>query len=163
LREIRQRVRYQEQDERYRRWTRKAEAAPNACRYDTTMAADRGPRRWARIVAAPAERRLAAVVGRLITDKLAYHGLDHIAAMSASSASFSSPTTRSLRTGFLEFELADAEFGQAVDWGLCRRMLRAGVRVGMVPEPTTDYFPSWEWAGRKERHARRQAMSDGAL
>jgi hypothetical protein len=64
---------------------------------------------------------------------------------------------------FLEFELADAEFGQAVDWGLCRRMLRAGVRVGMVPEPTTDYFPSWEWAGRKERHARQQAMSDGAV
>jgi hypothetical protein len=60
-----------------------------------------------------------------------------------------------------EFELADAEFGQAVDWGMCRRMLRAGVRMGMVPEPTTDYFPSWDWAGRKERHS--QAQSDGEV
>jgi hypothetical protein len=62
---------------------------------------------------------------------------------------------------FLEFELADAEFGQAVDWGLCRRMLKAGVRMGMVAEPTTDYFPSWDWAGRKERHERHEALSDG--
>lgn len=57
---------------------------------------------------------------------------------------------------FLEFELADAEFGQPVDWGLCRRMLRAGIRVGMVRRPTADYFPSWDWGGRKERH-----MTDG--
>ncbi len=64
---------------------------------------------------------------------------------------------------FLEFELADAEFGQPVDWGLCRRMLRAGVRMGMVEEPTSDYFPSWDWAGRKERHARHEAVSDGAI
>jgi len=64
---------------------------------------------------------------------------------------------------FLEFELADAEFGEAVDWGLCRRMLRAGVRMGMVAEPTADYFPSWDWGGRKERHARQQALSDGAV
>lgn len=62
---------------------------------------------------------------------------------------------------FLEFELADAEFGQAVDWGLIRRMLRAGVRMGMVHEPTADYFPSWDWAGRKERHEREQSPSDG--
>lgn len=64
---------------------------------------------------------------------------------------------------FLEFELADAEFGAAVDWGLVRRMLRAGVRMGLVPEPTTDYFPSWDWAGRKERHAQQQALSDGQV
>lgn len=64
---------------------------------------------------------------------------------------------------FLEFELADAEFGQAVDWGLVRRMLRAGVRMGLVPEPTADYYPSWDWAGRKERHAEHQALSDGQV
>jgi hypothetical protein len=64
---------------------------------------------------------------------------------------------------FLEFELADAEFGQAVDWGLVRRMLRAGVRMGLVPEPTADYYPSWDWAGRKERHAEQQALSDGQV
>jgi hypothetical protein len=62
---------------------------------------------------------------------------------------------------FFEFELADAEFGQAVDWGMCRRMLRAGVRMGMVSEPTADYFPSWDWAGRKERHS--EARSDGQV
>jgi hypothetical protein len=64
---------------------------------------------------------------------------------------------------FLEFELADAEFGQAVDWGLCRRMLRSGVRMGFVPEPTADYYPSWDWSGRKERHGREQSMSDGQV
>jgi Glycosyl transferase family 2 len=64
---------------------------------------------------------------------------------------------------FFEFELADAEFGQAVDWGLCRRMLRAGVRMGFVPEPTADYYPSWDWNGRKERHADAQSQSDGEV
>jgi glycosyl transferase family 2 len=59
---------------------------------------------------------------------------------------------------FMEFELADAEFDQPVDWGLCRRMLRAGVRIGMVDEPTTDYFPSWDWGGRKERHAEHESL-----
>jgi hypothetical protein len=42
-------------------------------------------------------------------------------------------------------------------------MLRAGVRMGLVPEPTTDYFPSRDWAGRKERHAQQQALSDGQV
>ncbi len=60
-----------------------------------------------------------------------------------------------------EFELADAEFGQAVAGGMCRRMLRAGAHLGIVPEPTTDCFPSWGWAGRKERHS--QAQSDGEV
>jgi Glycosyl transferase family 2 len=53
---------------------------------------------------------------------------------------------------FLEFELADSAFGAPVDWSLCRRMLRIGVRMGMLAEPTTDYFPSWDWGGRKEQH-----------
>jgi hypothetical protein len=56
---------------------------------------------------------------------------------------------------FLEFELTDAEFGTPVDWGLCRRMLHAGVRMGFVPEATSDYFPSRDWTGRKERHEAR--------
>jgi hypothetical protein len=58
---------------------------------------------------------------------------------------------------FLELELADSEFGTANDMGLLRRMLRAGVRMGMVREPTSDYFPSWDWGGRKERHAEWEA------
>jgi hypothetical protein len=64
---------------------------------------------------------------------------------------------------FLEFELTDAEFGEPVDWSLCRRMLRAGVRMGFVPEPSTDYYPSWHWGGRKERHAARQVGSDSEI
>jgi hypothetical protein len=43
---------------------------------------------------------------------------------------------------FFETELADAIFGLPADWALCRRMLRAGVRFGMVEEPVTDYFSS---------------------
>ncbi len=41
-----------------------------------------------------------------------------------------------------ETELADALFGLPADWALCQRMLRAGVRFGMVDESVTDYFPA---------------------
>jgi hypothetical protein len=41
-----------------------------------------------------------------------------------------------------EFELADAPLGLPSDWGLCLRMMRAGVRIGMLDELTVDYFPS---------------------
>jgi hypothetical protein len=46
---------------------------------------------------------------------------------------------------FFELELADALFGLPNDWGLCRRMLRAGVRVGMVDATVVDYYPSMLW------------------
>lgn len=41
-----------------------------------------------------------------------------------------------------EFELADADFGVPNDWGLIERMLRAGVRAGMVEQIVADYYPS---------------------
>jgi hypothetical protein len=41
-----------------------------------------------------------------------------------------------------EMELADALFGSPADWSLCRRMLRAGVRFGMVEGPVTDHYES---------------------
>jgi hypothetical protein len=43
---------------------------------------------------------------------------------------------------FMEMHLADEQFGYPNDWSLCRRMLRAGVRMGMVDAPVVDYHPS---------------------
>lgn len=40
-----------------------------------------------------------------------------------------------------ELELSDADFNVPNDWGRIERMLRAGVRVGMVDEVLVDYFP----------------------
>lgn len=47
-----------------------------------------------------------------------------------------------------ELELADAVFDDPYDWALCRRMLRAGVRVSMLDEEVVDYFPSRHWTPR---------------
>ncbi|MBV9007445.1 MAG: glycosyltransferase [Solirubrobacterales bacterium] len=44
-----------------------------------------------------------------------------------------------------EFDLADAAFGVPDDWGQCLRMLRAGVRIGMVESEVVDYYPSLLW------------------
>jgi hypothetical protein len=41
-----------------------------------------------------------------------------------------------------EMELADALFFSPADWSLCRRMLRAGVRFGMLDEVVTDHYES---------------------
>jgi glycosyltransferase involved in cell wall biosynthesis len=46
-----------------------------------------------------------------------------------------------------EFELADAVLGLPNDWGLCVRMMEAGVRMGMLDEETVDYYPSRARAG----------------
>ena len=45
-------------------------------------------------------------------------------------------------------ELTDWLFDLPYDWGVCQRMLRAGVRMGMVDEVTVDYFPSQWWTPR---------------
>jgi hypothetical protein len=44
--------------------------------------------------------------------------------------------------GFFEMELADELFFSPADWALCRRMLRTGVRFGMVDEVVTDHYES---------------------
>ena len=46
-------------------------------------------------------------------------------------------------------ELTDWLFDLPYDWGLCQRMLRAGVRMGMVDEVSVDYFPSQWWTPRE--------------
>lgn len=43
---------------------------------------------------------------------------------------------------FFEMELADALFFSPADWSLCRRMLRAGVRFGMLDAVVTDHYES---------------------
>jgi hypothetical protein len=43
---------------------------------------------------------------------------------------------------FMELELGHALFGKPNDWGLVHRMMRVGVRMGMVDEATVTYFPS---------------------
>jgi Glycosyl transferase family 2 len=48
-------------------------------------------------------------------------------------------------------ELADAAFWDPGDWGMCRRMMEAGVRIGMIDEETIDYFPSQLFSTRWER------------
>ncbi len=51
---------------------------------------------------------------------------------------------------FMELNLSDEVFAVPNDWSLCRRMMRAGVRIGMVDSVTVDYYASVEW-GRRER------------
>jgi hypothetical protein len=52
------------------------------------------------------------------------------------------------RLCFFEMDLADELFSQPGDWSLAERMLRCGVRFGMVDEIVTDYYPSLSWAPR---------------
>ena len=44
---------------------------------------------------------------------------------------------------FFEYELADAIFGSPSDWSRLRRMMRAGVRIGFIPEVLCEYLPSY--------------------
>ncbi|HLY49869.1 MAG TPA: glycosyltransferase [Solirubrobacteraceae bacterium] len=46
-------------------------------------------------------------------------------------------------------EMSDALFQMPWDWGLCRRMMRAGVRMGMVDSIVADGYPSALWIGRE--------------
>jgi hypothetical protein len=43
---------------------------------------------------------------------------------------------------FMELELGHAYFDTPNDWGLVRRLMRIGVRMGMVDEVSVDYWPS---------------------
>lgn len=46
-------------------------------------------------------------------------------------------------------ELSDALFDMPWDWALCRRMLRAGVRMGMIDSIVADGYPSALWCQRE--------------
>lgn len=45
-------------------------------------------------------------------------------------------------------ELTDWLFERPYDWGICERMMRAGVRMRMLDEINVDYFPSHWWTPR---------------
>jgi hypothetical protein len=49
---------------------------------------------------------------------------------------------------FFEMELADELFSLPGDWSLAERMLRCGVRFGMLDDVVTDYYPSRSWTPR---------------
>jgi putative methyltransferase (TIGR04325 family) len=49
-----------------------------------------------------------------------------------------------------ELEAIDAAFETPNDWGWCRRLMEAGVRMGMIYEELTDMYPSRQWTPRWE-------------
>jgi hypothetical protein len=49
---------------------------------------------------------------------------------------------------FFENELIDALFEVPNDWAKVERMLRAGVRFGMIDDVLVDYYPSRWWNTR---------------
>jgi hypothetical protein len=46
---------------------------------------------------------------------------------------------------FIASELGDALFGHVGDWARVRRMLRVGVRIGMIEDFVLDYYPNRRW------------------
>jgi hypothetical protein len=56
-----------------------------------------------------------------------------------------------------ELELADSDFGIPNDWAAVDRMIRAGVRIGMIDDILIDYYPSFarpdDQAGTEETSA----------
>ncbi len=61
---------------------------------------------------------------------------------------------------FFELELADALFGIADDWGGIDRMLRTGVRMTMLDDVVTDYYPASEFSPRRFIESPAPASSD---
>lgn len=62
-----------------------------------------------------------------------------------------------------ELELTDAAFGLPADWGLFRRMLRAGVRAGMDERVVVDGYPSALWTQREGASAPARRASGAAV
>jgi hypothetical protein len=48
---------------------------------------------------------------------------------------------------FFTGELSDALFENVGDWARVRRMMRVGVRMGMIPDVVLDYYPTTLWGG----------------
>lgn len=47
---------------------------------------------------------------------------------------------------FIASELGDALFGLVGDWARVRRMMRVGVRMGMIEDFVLDYYPNRRWS-----------------
>ena len=50
---------------------------------------------------------------------------------------------------FIASELGDALFGLVGDWARVRRMMRVGVRMGMIEDFVLDYYPTKRWADQE--------------
>jgi hypothetical protein len=61
---------------------------------------------------------------------------------------------------FMELELGHALFGKPNDWGLVHRMMRAGVRIGMMAEVGVRYWPSARGLAGDRVSAPTPALSD---
>jgi hypothetical protein len=51
---------------------------------------------------------------------------------------------------FVAPELSDALFGLPGDWSRIRRMMRMGVRMGMIDDVVVRYYPNREWADESQ-------------
>jgi hypothetical protein len=64
---------------------------------------------------------------------------------------------------FMEMELGHALFGKPNDWGLIHRMMRVGVRFGMIDDVTVDYWASmrgYDAQQKTEQPPGPQALTD---
>jgi putative methyltransferase (TIGR04325 family) len=59
-------------------------------------------------------------------------------------------------------ELADALFGEPNDWAVCQRMMRSGVRLGMIDHLVVDYYPSSAWGRSANENERDAPLVTGA-
>jgi hypothetical protein len=62
---------------------------------------------------------------------------------------------------FMHMHLTDALFDLPNDWALCRRMIRVGVRIGMIDAVVGDYYPSSLW-GRNDERSSMHATDTGS-
>lgn len=53
---------------------------------------------------------------------------------------------------FIESELSDAVYSEPNDWSMCRRMLRAGVRTGMIEKVVVDKHETRRASAEKWKH-----------
>ncbi len=53
------------------------------------------------------------------------------------------------RMSFIASELGDSLFGLVGDWARVRRMMRVGVRIGMIEDFVLDYYPVKRWADQE--------------
>jgi cellulose synthase/poly-beta-1,6-N-acetylglucosamine synthase-like glycosyltransferase len=61
---------------------------------------------------------------------------------------------------FMELELGHAIFGKPNDWGLVHRMMRVGVRMGMVDEVSVDFWPSLRHLPQPSKDTPSQQLGD---
>ena len=64
---------------------------------------------------------------------------------------------------FMELELGHAIFGKPNDWGFVHRMMRVGVRMGMIDAVSVNYWPSLRAHSVSDFHEARAADTSATL